>query len=269
MYYLTATNICYRTRNREILSGIDFELALGEFVVILGPNGAGKSTLLRTLTGFLTPTSGEIFLQQKKLGSYSIELLAEKRAVMQQQISLDINLSVFDIITFAKPQPSSLLTQSTNNSHYLADDTLCQILEMTECTSLLNRDVAALSGGEKQRVLLARTLYQIWDNSQEGTGIFLDEPTSALDLYFQQHLLKLIKQLSVEKNIAVCAILHDVNLAALYADRLYVLKEGKILIQGSPNTVMTHSDFLNWYNLDGGIHYHPLAITTPQIYLRP
>lgn len=272
--WLRAENVSFSlTEQRQIktlLSSIDLSLYLNEFVVILGPNGAGKSTLMRLLTRFYQPTRGEIFLNGLSINHIPLDALTTQRAVMQQQTNINMSYLVYDVILLGLPQSdlpykssvhSAKTVDSKTSKNALATEQnamIEQIITLTECTHLLDRDIQTLSGGEQQRVHLARTLLQIWwqIDLPAGAGIFLDEPTSALDLHYQQHLLRLIKQLTQTKQLMACAILHDVNLAALFADRIIMLVDGKIAVQGTPNEVLTHPEFLQWYRLEGFLHQH-------------
>lgn len=257
--WLVAKEIEYSVDNKLLIDKISLSIHSSEFIAILGANGAGKSTLMRLLTGFLQPSNGHISIQGQNISSYSADKLACLRAVMQQQIIITTDFTVYEVILLAKAQEPT----ATSKKH------LDEIIQLTECHKLLNRKITHLSGGELQRVHLARTLFQIWEYTERGVAIFLDEPTSALDLYYQQHLLRILKHLTIQKRIAIFAILHDVNLAALYADRMCVLQQGRLIIDDTPNSVLNHPDFLNWFRIDGGIMTHPTLNQLPQIYLNP
>ncbi|SET43285.1 heme ABC transporter ATP-binding protein [Thorsellia anophelis] len=269
--WLKANQLSFKIGSKYLLKDINLSIENGEFVGILGPNGAGKSTLIKLLSGFLKPFEGEIFINEKKINEYPLAKLAQLRAVMQQHLSMNIGFNVIDVILFGQVSIKSTSSSLMLDTHYHSlktDSALIEIIELTECNALLNRNIQSLSGGEQQRVHLARTLYQIWSNTSDMVGIFLDEPTSALDLYYQQNLLRLLKNIAKEKKIAICAILHDVNLAALYADRLIVLNNGVVKLDAPPHFVLTHPEFFNWYRLDGGITYHTEHQSIPQIYLK-
>jgi iron complex transport system ATP-binding protein len=143
-----------------------------------------------------------------------------------------------------------------------------QVMELTGCLPLSGRGYAALSGGEQQRVQLARALAQLWHNGAPRGWLFLDEPTSALDLYHQQHLLRLLKSLTGQGQLHVCVVLHDLNLAALWADRILLLHDGDIVAQGDPQSVLQADTLSRWYGAEVHVGSHP-ARATPQVFLAP
>ena len=145
---------------------------------------------------------------------------------------------------------------------------IAQVMEMTGCTPLAGRQYAALSGGEQQRVQLARALAQLWCDGAPRGWLFLDEPTSALDLYHQQHLLRMLKTLTSSGELHVCIVLHDLNLAALWADRIVLLHNGRLVSQGTPETVLQADDLKRWYGAQVHVGQHP-ANASPQVFLAP
>lgn len=140
-------------------------------------------------------------------------------------------------------------------------------MALTGCSELAGRDYRQLSGGEQQRVQLARVLAQLWRDGAPRGWLFLDEPTSALDLYWQQRTLRLLHQLSRQSDFGVCAVLHDLNLAALWADRILLLHQGTLVAQGSPQAVMTETTLTRWYRADLRVSAHPES-GRPTIQLR-
>jgi iron complex transport system ATP-binding protein len=142
-----------------------------------------------------------------------------------------------------------------------------QVMAQTDCTALAQRDYRQLSGGEQQRVQLARVLAQLWQPEPSPRWLFLDEPTSALDLYHQQHTLRLLRSLTRQQPLAVCCVLHDLNLAALYADRILLLHQGHLVADGTPQEVLQTEVLTRWYQADLGVLHHP-ELALPQVYLR-
>lgn len=258
---LEAEGVYYQTGRLCLTQDVSLKLNPGELVAIIGPNGAGKSTLLRLLTGYLTPSQGECRLMGKRLSEWCPHALARTRAVMRQHSELAFPFSVRDVVTMGR------FPYGKARQH----EAIEQVMVRTECVSLANRDYRQLSGGEQQRVQLARVLVQLWQPEPEAQHhtkwLFLDEPTSALDLYHQQQTLRLLKQLTQELNFNVCCVLHDLNLAALYADRVVLLHQGKLVAQGTPEQVMQAESLTLWYQADLGIQRHP-ETRQPQIYLR-
>lgn len=256
---LTAKNITFCSSKRRLIDDVSLEIKAGEIVIIIGPNGAGKSTLLRLLTGYQMPSSGEIYLLDKAVSQWRAKQLAKVRTVMLQNSQLTFPFSVKEVVAMGRAPYGRL--------H--CDKAINETMKQTDCLKLANRDYRSLSGGEQQRVQLARVLAQLWQPEPSEKLLFLDEPTSALDLYHQQHTLRLLKQLAKDQRLAVCCVLHDLNLAALYADKIILLNQGKIVEHGTPSEVLTVEKINRWYGVELGIIPHPNNALTPQLYLMP
>lgn len=256
--HFIAERLCYSVAGRSVIDNVSLTLAKGELVALIGPNGAGKSTLLRLLTGFLKPATGRCLLDGKKLNDWNTQTLSRHRAVMRQQTQLGFDWQVEAVIAMGR----SPWTQRPEPA------LIAQVMEMTGCTPLAGRQYAALSGGEQQRVQLARALAQLWRDGAPRGWLFLDEPTSALDLFHQQHLLRMLKRLAAAGDLHVCIVLHDLNLAALWADRIVLLHNGSIVSQGTPDTVLQADDLMRWYGAQVHVGRHP-ANASPQVFLAP
>ncbi|MEX0446642.1 heme ABC transporter ATP-binding protein [Xenorhabdus sp. SGI246] len=254
---LEAKNLNYFIGQRQIIKEVSLSIHQGEVVAIIGPNGAGKSTLLRLLTGYVSPNSGECLLQGIPLPQWPTQKLARIRAVMRQYSSLSFPFSVEEIIAMGR-------VPHENAHKQIAID---EAIALTECEELRHRNYQQLSGGEQQRVQLARTLAQLWHPEPTESCLFLDEPTSALDLYHQQHTLRLVHNLTRQHPLAVCCVLHDLNLAALYADKIILLHQGKLVASGTPQDVLRNDILKQWYRADLGVTRHPETYQ-PQVYLR-
>lgn len=253
---LTASGLSYLLGTRWLIDDISLTLRPGELVSLIGPNGAGKSTLLRLLTGFLTPQRGSCVLNDQPLAEWSAARLSQQRAVMRQQSSMAFPLRVTDVVAMGRaPWPGSALP------------VVKKVMALTGCDGLAGRDYLQLSGGEQQRVQLARALAQLWREDGPQGWLFLDEPTSALDLYHQQHLLRLLSQLTKQYSLSVCCVLHDLNLASLWSDRVMLLAEGKLVAEGSPAEVLDEATLTRWYHADVMVHPH-LVEGVPQVVLR-
>lgn len=254
---LTARQLRYSMGSRRLISDVSLSIASGEVVAIIGPNGAGKSTLLRLLTGYLTPGCGECRLLDRPLEQWQPQQLAKVRAVMRQHSNLAFTFTVEEVVCMGR-SPHGRLDQQ---------QAIKQVMAQTDCLTLAQRDYRRLSGGEQQRVQLARVLAQLWQQQPSPTWLFLDEPTSALDLYHQQHLLRLLRSLTRQQPLGVCCVLHDLNLAALYADRVLLLHQGRLVATGTPQEVLQAEVLTRWYQADLGVVLHP-EIALPQVYLR-
>ncbi|WP_376748112.1 heme ABC transporter ATP-binding protein [Pantoea septica] len=254
---LEARSLRYARGGRMLIDALDLSLASGELVALIGPNGAGKSTLLRMLTGFLTPDEGEGRLGDRPLAAGPRARLAQRRAVMRQQNPVAFALPAADVVAMGRaPWPAAGAAAIVE-----------EVMALTGCSELAGRDYRQLSGGEQQRVQLARVLAQLWRDGAPRGWLFLDEPTSSLDLYWQQRTLRLLHQLSRQSDFGVCAVLHDLNLAALWADRILLLHQGTLVAQGSPQAVMTETTLTRWYRADLRVSAHPES-GRPTIQLR-
>lgn len=254
---LQARNVTLHLGERKLLDDINLTLSTGEVVALIGPNGAGKSTLLRVLTGFQMPDSGEITLAGRSLNDWSGEALSRKRAVMRQRSGMAFSWAVEDVIAMGRAPWPEKETKSI----------VREVMALTGCDTLAGRDFCQLSGGEQQRVQLARALAQLWLEGQPHGWLFLDEPTSALDLYHQQHILRLLRRLSLMGTLSVCVVLHDLNLAALWADRIVLLHEGRLVTNGSPQEVLDETTLQHWYQADLRVFRHP-EHPVPQVWLK-
>lgn len=254
---LTAEDVGYRVPQRLLLEDISLSLSPGELVSLIGPNGAGKSTLLRLLTGYLTPSVGECRLQDRSLNQWPADELARLRAVMRQQSSLAFPFTVAEVVAMGRAPWQTPPTR----------DRVAEIMAFTGCDALARRDFRQLSGGEQQRVQLARTLAQLWQDGGPAGWLFLDEPTSALDLYHQQHILRLLRRLTRTGRLTVCCVLHDLNLAALWSDRILLLHEGRLVASGTPAEVLTEARLTRWYRADLVVRPHA-EYGVPQISLK-
>lgn len=237
---IIAENLVYTLQGRRLTDNVSLTLPGGEIVAILGPNGAGKSTLLRQLTGYLKPHGGRCSLLGKPLDEWPITELAKTRAVMRQNSHMAFPFSVQEVIRMGRHP------HRTRNPQ----DETEQIMTLCECHELAHRDYRHLSGGEQQRVQLARLLVQLWEPVPSPRWLFLDEPTSALDIYHQQHLFRLLRRLVRERQFNICCVLHDLNLAARYADRIVLMETGRVVDNGSPQSVLNQQALKTLYQAD-------------------
>lgn len=222
---LEAEGIAVRRETRALLREASLALRTGELVIIVGPNGAGKSTLLRVLSGEFAPSAGTVTLRGRELGRWRKDELARVRAVLPQNSALDFPFTVFEVALLGR-LPHARGMHPTRRDRQIA----WAALELTSTAELSARLYPTLSGGERQRVQLARVLAQIWE-SDEPRCLLLDEPTTNLDLVHQHATLKIARAFA-ERNTGVIAVLHDLNLAAQYADRVAVLHRGEIVAIG-------------------------------------
>lgn len=233
---------------KTILRQVNLILHPGNFVAIVGPNGAGKSSLLKVMAREYFPDSGRVMINKRISSSYSPRELSLVRAVLSQHASVQFGFSVEQIISLGRHAHT---TTKTENSKIVEE-----VMVLTDTRYLRNRVYLTLSGGEKQRVQLARVLAQVWEDMGFPRYILLDEPTSSLDIAQQQNIFGLARQVC-NRNIGVLAIIHDLNQAVQYADNLYFLREGRILAGGDAQEVFTKENIEETFCCQVNIHHDP------------
>ncbi|PCM44725.1 heme ABC transporter ATP-binding protein [Marinobacter sp. ANT_B65] len=227
---------------KPIVERLGFKLDAGELLVVLGPNGAGKSTLLKGLAGEHKLAAGQVMFAGRPMTNWSNRDLARQRAVMPQRVEVNFPLTVEEVVRLGRPpEPLSL-----------SMPVLAELMELLDIAHLQHRLVPGLSGGEQQRVQLARVLAQIWD-AKGPVLLLLDECTSALDPAHQQQVFSLLRRLARQRGFAVLAVAHDLNLAARFADRLMLLHQGQVHIDGLPSEVLTEGVLAKVYGLSARI----------------
>lgn len=231
---------------RKILSNVNLSLHRGEFTALLGPNGTGKSTLLKAITNEVTH-SGSVKIYGQHRDYWANQDLARHLGVLPQSSSLSFNFTAQEVVELG----AIGLTATNDEIKRLTIHNMRQ----TDVDHLANRNYPTLSGGEKQRVHLARVLTQL-EQSQDNTIILLDEPTSALDLHHQHTTLSLAKSLA-DKGATVVAVLHDLNLAAQYADRMVILNQGSIAVDAIPTIALQPDIIEDVYQHKVSIIPHP------------
>ena len=227
---IEAKGVSYSVRGRNLLEEVSVTLKHGRLVAIVGPNGAGKSTLLRILTRELAPGKGEVTLDGKAMTGYTYLELARRRAVLTQQNKLSLPFEVQDVVMmgrypFHKNAPEE-------RDYEIVEECLRNV----GLLSFARRIFTTLSGGEQQRVQLAKSLAQIWGT--EKAFLFLDEPTNGLDLLHQYHALNIARQLA-DNGAGVVAVLHDLNMTLQYADEVLLMQKGRVKMSGTPAEVLT------------------------------
>ena len=232
-----------------LLEGVNFTLEPGEVLGVIGPNGAGKTTLLNTIAGDIPLQSGEFLLHGKPYREWERRSLAQKMAYLQQLSLLNFPYTVEEVILLGRSPHDTGSTRDT--------EILEEVLQLADITDLRDRLYTRLSGGEKQRVQLARVFSQIWQqNAMDGTLLLLDEPTAALDIQHQQGIADAIKKLA-DKGCAVVLVVHDFNAIASLATRLVALKDGKQVAFGKPCEIFTEEFFTDVFAADVAIAEHP------------
>lgn len=239
-----AENISIHLGNRPVLTDVSLTIKRGELVIILGPNGAGKSTLLKALTGDLTPQGGRITFDGKPLAEIRPRDLACERAVLSQSTSLNFPFTVLEVVRLG------LEASRDGMSKGEVARLLHKALGAVGLSGFEGRLYQELSGGEQQRVQLARILCQAWAGKPDGSAfLLLDEPVSNLDIRHQLQTLEAVRH-HVEAGGGALMILHDINLAALYADRLVMMAEGRIRREGAARAILDRATIRDVYGVD-------------------
>lgn len=249
-----ASNISFQIGKKRILNDVSLRLAPGKVTAVAGPNGAGKSTLLKVFSGEISPTHGAVTLDQVTLKNWQPLQLAMRRAVMSQHSKVNFHFSAIEVVLIGRSphQEGRLETTQDWELAYSA-------MKQTGVEHLAERPFPVLSGGEQQRVQLARALVQIW--SEQVTSpryLLLDEPTASLDLSHQHQTLRLARELA-ESGVGVLAILHDLNLVARYADEVMLLAEGRSLASGKPDEVLTEETIEKVFEVKVAVRRDPEA----------
>lgn len=236
---VSAENILLSYGAREILKGVSIESSGHSFVGLIGPNGSGKSTLLKCIYRILKPDAGQVFLDDQELLSMSVRSSARKMAVVAQHNYYNFDFRVREVVLMGRAPHKKALERDNAEDYRIADEAL-KTVGMLE---FADRSFSTLSGGEQQRVILARAL------AQQTPCLILDEPTNHLDVTHQLQLLKIVKNLDV----TVISAFHDLNIAAMFCDRIYVLQKGEIVGCGTPAEVLTPELIRKIYNVEAEI----------------
>lgn len=244
---LRVENLQVRRGKKTVLADINLQLIPGEVLGVLGPNGAGKSTLLGALCGELPASQGKVWLEERELGHWQGVQRAQRLAVLPQTSTLDFAFRVEEVVGMGRlPHQSGRVRD---------EEIIAAALEAADAGHLSGRSYLALSGGERQRVHLARVLAQLWPG-QAGQTLLLDEPTSMLDPLHQHTTLQAIREFA-DRGAAVLVILHDLNLAARYCDRLLLLEDGRPYALDSPAMVLRPEPLKAVFGLEVLVQPHP------------
>lgn len=246
---LEARNLSFAVGSKTLVNSVNLEVKPGEMVALLGPNGAGKSTLLKMLCGQSRPSSGSVLFEGKELGQWAPRELARRRAVLPQSSAVPFEFTALEIV---------LLGRSPHGDASAHEAVARTAMEKTESLHLADRTVTTLSGGEMQRVQLARVLVQIGLDGGAPRCLMLDEPISNLDPAHQHSALQIASDLAKD-GAAVLVVLHDLNLAAQYATRLVLMKAGAIITDGLPSEVLTEGQIGEVFGVKATVIRNPLC----------
>lgn len=242
---LSVSGLSFSYDGKSAVRNISLNVENGEFVGLIGPNGSGKSTVIKNICRALTPDEGDVFVDGENVFKMPYKKSAQKMAVVGQENDVPFDFSVEEIVAMGRSPKKRLFDFDTAEDKHMVH----HALEHLGMEDMAKRSFQSLSGGEKQRVLLARAV------AQESDLFILDEPTNHLDISYQLEIFDFIKRL----NITVLAAIHDLNLAALYCDKIYVLKDGEIALCGTPEEVLTSENIFDIYGVRSSVSKNPVT----------
>jgi iron complex transport system ATP-binding protein len=240
---LEVTGLSVDIGGQRIVSDVDISVPDGKFVGLLGPNGSGKSTILKALYRVHRPVTGQILLNGTDVLSMAQKDAARRVAVVSQESTVEFDFTVFEMVMIGRTPHKRAFDRDNENDRWIVQ----QAIERVGCDDLASRSFNTLSGGEKQRVLIARAIAQGADH------LILDEPTNHLDIRYQLEVLELVAGFGM----TVLAALHDLSLAALFCDSVYLLADGRIVTHGPPKAVITAEMVRHAYGADVLVVEHP------------
>lgn len=253
---LTLQNVSFGYFKEPVLTGIDLQIKSGEFIGIIGPNGAGKSTLIKLMNGMLSPESGVIKLDDHEIGRLKKNIIARTMAYVPQEINFSFDYLVRDVVLMGRFPYLKYFGIYGEEDYQIARESM----EVMEITQFENRKFSDLSGGEKQRVVVASAL------AQNPKIMLLDEPTSALDLHHQISIYTILKQQQKTTGLTSVIVTHDINLAAQFCDRMIILHQGKIIRDGKPGEILQFQLLQEIFGVKVYIDINPM---TDSIYILP
>ena len=242
---IRAKNLVWKIGRKTIINDVSFEAKPGKMLGLLGPNGSGKTSLLRLIAGLKRPYSGHVLLDEKDINMLARRNVAQRVAFVEQHATTNANLKVIDVVRLGRFPHRSMFSGWTGIDEMAVQDAI----KRTGMTAKTNDQWQSLSGGEKQRVHIARAL------AQTPKELILDEPTNHLDVQHQMSLLKLVSTLPVTSIIA----LHDLNHAAMFCDELIVMSSGKIVASGAPEEVITENMLKEVFSIDARVGPSPYS----------
>jgi iron complex transport system ATP-binding protein len=258
MISLQISQVYFSYLDGLVLYDINLPVSAGEMVGLIGPNGSGKTTLIKLASGILEPKQGEIKLDGSNLSRLSRKVIARSVAVVPQLFHTPFAFKVAEVVALGRTPFLKVLSGESEVDRRL----IINALELVGIGELCGRRFDELSGGERQKVILAMAL------AQQPKLLLLDEPTVHLDITHQVEILDLVRRLNAEQGITVVASMHDLNLAALYFDRLILLKQGRVIADGVPDSVVTEKRIKEVFSATVRVESHPV-IGVPQIVIMP
>jgi ABC-type cobalamin/Fe3+-siderophores transport system ATPase subunit len=240
-------SLSYAYGANRVLSDVSFTCTPGSIVAVLGPNGSGKTTLLRALFGWLKPAHRTVFIEGKDILSFTRPEAARRIAHVAQSADAESAFTVRETVLMGRAPHLRFLERESRTDREKAE----AALRLTDIVSLADRDIGTLSGGEWKRVMLAQAL------AQDAEILLLDEPTAHLDLAHQEDILRLLRKMRDEKGITIVIVLHDLNSASLFSERIILLSKGAVTADGTPELVLTPRTIKEVYGVNVTVIPHP------------
>lgn len=247
MKALEVNNIEVGYHNHSVIDDLTVSIPKNKITTIIGPNGCGKSTLIKTISRILKANKGTILLDGKAINTLDTREIAKQMAILPQTAESPGGLSVFELVSYGRfPYRKAMGSLSKEDYKYIN-----WAIQVTGLTDFSDRQISDMSGGQRQRVWIAMALAQ-------GTEILvLDEPTTYLDLAHQLDILLLLQKLNKEENRTIIMVLHDLNLASRFSDYMIAMKDGELVTEGTPNSVMTRDYLRTLFNIEADIQLCP------------
>jgi iron complex transport system ATP-binding protein len=255
---ITVRSLEHTYNGPHVLNDVSFRVETGRFFIIIGPNGSGKSTLLKLLGGLMPLQEGRIEVLERPIDAYSTRRLAQHIAYVPQSVAVEFPFSVTQVVLMGRAPHLGLMGFEGQRDLELAR----RAMHITDVAHLAHRRLDQLSGGEQQRVFIARAI------CQQPDIILLDEPTAALDLSHQARVMDLMESLKSEQGVTVVMVSHDLNLAAMYADQVLLLSKGRVARMGTPDNVLSYDLLEKVYGCTLLVDQSPLG-HYPRVHLVP
>ena len=253
---IKAAGVDFAYTDEMVLQDVSFDVVPGEFLSVIGPNGSGKTTLLKLLYRHLSPRSGAIYLNKESVAKISRRKLSQKIAVVSQVPQFLFGITALELVLMGRSPHMGLLAFEGREDLKIA----MEAMALTDVSQFRDRDILSLSGGELQRVVIARAL------AQKPQAMLLDEPTSYLDIKHQIGICQLLKKMNRDGRITIVAVFHDINLASSFSDRVMIMKDGKIQALGPPEDMITKETLESVYGCQVFVDENPL-IGKPRVTL--
>ncbi len=246
---LKTNNLSGGYYKEAIIKDISLEIKKGDFIGIIGPNGSGKTTLLRLMSRVIVAQEGNVALDGRDIAGMNLKEFCQKVAFVAQDTIINFSFSVLEIVLMGRIPHLKRLQQQTKQDIQIAQGSMM----MTDILYLKEKRIDELSSGERQRVFIARAL------TQEPILLFLDEPTSHLDIGHQIQVLDLLKRLNRQNKLTIVMVMHDLNLASEYCNRIVLLNEGRVFKEGSPQEVLTYKNIETVYKTVVVVNKSPIS----------